>query len=1314
MQKKLLCITNVDADISVLCDIRLSNKAHLVSNFVKNTEKGNFDFYHNSTKNGRGVGLLVNRRANLEVNILFKDEAENILLASIKKGQQEFILGSIYGPRQQDDINFIERLMDSCAQFKHLPLIIMGDYNMITNTSFPLKDVYGSVSIPNPRNSKKLEKIVNSGELKDVFRQLNGNQSSFSYMGFNSASSQRSRIDLSLCNNIMLRSIRKCKFIILPKTLFDHKLTLIELGGKKSKNMCANMNMLDLPLTNSIIHVAVVNAMMDNNNSDTPSNNTISDVSSRMEEIRGKLNICTNIYAEAIKRDDKFLIELTNTYESALKIDLLRLPVVEVIYKACNFKNDESLILQCILNEITNALKGFQALHSKLSNYMINDLYSKLREEHNKVPADPFKMFNLEQRISSIEEEKLHAWCARHQAWDILNREKTVKGFCSISKIMSKEVDFVSTIKNTEHDPPTEFKNSSELNSFVNGFYGKLFENNDDKCNLDIDKFFSDLNLEPGEIDEIKIPLELRDGLDREITLDEIEKSLKSTPGDSSPGMDGFSYNFIRKYFHLLKFPMMSCYKFWIRDGKVSHNFAISKIKLLPKKDKLFNIQSWRPIALLSCFYKVFSGVLSNRIKPIADIVNVLPQKAYSSERNIVECNVDLVNVIEAASAHNIPMAICALDFRKAFDSVSNAFALKLFEWIGCPPYLIKMLCTCLKGKNAYITNLENNNTMFRIGRGFAQGDRPSGVGFGLCVNVAFFRIIKHPDFIDATIPLERGVQGPENTLCSRASCFADDGQKKMRAVIENLILLKKVFNEFYNLCGLQTNFDKTAIIPFNAPQEFIDAIPAHGFRLEHEFTTLGVEYSTDHSKFVDTNQKNIRKKVDKIIGFWEKIYLSLVGKISIAKTFVYSQFAYLSTVITFTADFISEMEKKLSKFCNTNVKIGTEKVFQEVSTGGLGLFKLLDYTDSIRTSFFRRSINNKDQWAQAINNCRSVYNNEHFIEDEHLKSYFPASYRLLQTFIKFTNAYYMFRGNEGWNYVYNNPRIADRNQALSPPPGHTEGHPYTLHKLMIRDLVNNNNTLKTLGTLNTEQNTSITLTEYNKIKRATNKIRTIYKKGEEVKNEGINRLLNPKKKGSRPFRRILEKKKEKLTKNLTPTRTREKKFNFTHDPTTEKRLYSLWSSSFLNNEIRTFLFKAANNMIKLNVHISKFKPEQSELCKSCLMTGTSVREDFQHFYFDCPIIQGLLKSSKKIFREDFKNEPKIFLINNSGNNATNYEKIIAGIMCYIIFTHRNKHNNKTTQMNYEFRKIILSSCAASNYFNSQTSRFIQRELDPF
>ena len=70
MKAKLISIINLNADITVLNDIRLSDKKHLIVNFLRNTERGNFDFYANSTKNSRGVGLIVNKKANLEVSIL--------------------------------------------------------------------------------------------------------------------------------------------------------------------------------------------------------------------------------------------------------------------------------------------------------------------------------------------------------------------------------------------------------------------------------------------------------------------------------------------------------------------------------------------------------------------------------------------------------------------------------------------------------------------------------------------------------------------------------------------------------------------------------------------------------------------------------------------------------------------------------------------------------------------------------------------------------------------------------------------------------------------------------------------------------------------------------------------------------------------------------------------------------------------------------------------------------------------------------------------------------------------------------------------
>ena len=253
-------------------------------------------------------------------------------------------------------------------------------------------------------------------------------------------------------------------------------------------------------------------------------------------------------------------------------------------------------------------------------------------------------------------------------------------------------------------------------------------------------------------------------------------------------------------------------------------------------------------------FYKVFSGVFSNRIKPVADIVNVLPQKAYSSQRNIAKSNLDLVNTVIGASAQTVPTVFCALDFKKAFDSVSNLFVINLFEWIGMPPYLIKLLKACILGKKGFISNLINSSKTFSIRRGFAQGDRPSGIAFGMCVNLAFFRIQNHPLFIDATIPLAPGFQGPENLFSNCLAAFADNGNVKMAAIESNLSLLKKIFSEFELTSGLVTNIDKTAIIPFNASQEFINAIPTHGYRSEYSFTTLGIDYSTDHRDFITQN----------------------------------------------------------------------------------------------------------------------------------------------------------------------------------------------------------------------------------------------------------------------------------------------------------------------------------------------------------------------------------------------------------------------------------------------------------------------------
>ena len=128
MKEKFISILNLNADITVLNDIQLSDKKHLVVNYLRNTEMGNFEFSANSSKNARGVGIIVNKKANLEVSVLFEDENENVLLTSIKKGESKFILGAIYGTTQHEDVLFIENMMSMINHYKQLPFLLMGDF----------------------------------------------------------------------------------------------------------------------------------------------------------------------------------------------------------------------------------------------------------------------------------------------------------------------------------------------------------------------------------------------------------------------------------------------------------------------------------------------------------------------------------------------------------------------------------------------------------------------------------------------------------------------------------------------------------------------------------------------------------------------------------------------------------------------------------------------------------------------------------------------------------------------------------------------------------------------------------------------------------------------------------------------------------------------------------------------------------------------------------------------------------------------------------------------------------------------------------
>ncbi len=72
--------------------------------------------------------------------------------------------------------------------------------------------------------------------------------------------------------------------------------------------------------------------------------------------------------------------------------------------------------------------------------------------------------------------------------------------------------------------------------------------------------------------------------LDRPLSINELDESVKKASMKSSPGMDGLCNRFISKYWHLLRGALFRYCNTCYEKGSLTANFLNASIKLIPKK----------------------------------------------------------------------------------------------------------------------------------------------------------------------------------------------------------------------------------------------------------------------------------------------------------------------------------------------------------------------------------------------------------------------------------------------------------------------------------------------------------------------------------------------------------------------------------------------------------------------------------------------------------------------------------------------------------------------------------------------------------
>ncbi|GKF41043.1 RNA-directed DNA polymerase, eukaryota, reverse transcriptase zinc-binding domain protein, partial [Tanacetum coccineum] len=136
--------------------------------------------------------------------------------------------------------------------------------------------------------------------------------------------------------------------------------------------------------------------------------------------------------------------------------------------------------------------------------------------------------------------------------------------------------------------------------------------------------------------------------LGRAFSKDEIKQAVWDCGLAKSPGPDGFTFGFYRKFWSLLEDDVVNAVCFFYSNGFCLKGINSSFIALIPKSQGANLVKDFRPISLIGSIYKIIAKLLANRLVTVLDgLVNEV-QSAFIANRQILDgpCNILYFQVI--------------------------------------------------------------------------------------------------------------------------------------------------------------------------------------------------------------------------------------------------------------------------------------------------------------------------------------------------------------------------------------------------------------------------------------------------------------------------------------------------------------------------------------------------------------------------------------------------------------------------------------------------------------------------------------------
>nr|GEU60727.1 IAA-alanine resistance protein 1 [Tanacetum cinerariifolium] len=130
---------------------------------------------------------------------------------------------------------------------------------------------------------------------------------------------------------------------------------------------------------------------------------------------------------------------------------------------------------------------------------------------------------------------------------------------------------------------------------------------------------------------------EQAEDLECDVTNEEVKRAVWDCGTDKSPGLDGFTFGFFRKFWEIIDSDVPEAVKSFFSNGVIPKGCNSSFIALIPKVPGANMVKDFRPISLIGSIYKIIAKIMANHLVGVlGDIVSEV-QSAFIADRQILD-----------------------------------------------------------------------------------------------------------------------------------------------------------------------------------------------------------------------------------------------------------------------------------------------------------------------------------------------------------------------------------------------------------------------------------------------------------------------------------------------------------------------------------------------------------------------------------------------------------------------------------------------------------------------------------------------------